>query len=337
MTEPRRLDVLRAIVEDYVQSREPVGSKALLDRHNLGVSAATIRNDMALLEEEGLIAAPHTSSGRIPTEKGYRRFVDEIGELKPLSRAERDAINKILDSSTDLDEMLKSTVRLLARLTNQVAMIQVPHYDTASLKNLDLVGLGSTQVLMVMIASNGTVDQRMMPVQRSYSDNELNDLKQWLLNNFGGVQLAELANRLTRTEVSPAHQAEPLVQQVFGALEEMAQAANAQRIIMAGTANLARVEGDFPLSITPVLEALEEQVVLLKLFSELEADSRGVAVAIGTENHYGQLSDAAVIATTYSTDVRNKLGVLGPTRMNYPTSMASVRAVARYLSKILAN
>ncbi|MGO3637720.1 MAG: heat-inducible transcriptional repressor HrcA, partial [Glutamicibacter arilaitensis] len=164
-----------------------------------------------------------------------------------------------------------------------------------------------------------------------------NDLKQWLLNNFGGVQLAELANRLTRTEVSPAHQAEPLVQQVFGALEEMAQAANAQRIIMAGTANLARVEGDFPLSITPVLEALEEQVVLLKLFSELEADSRGVAVAIGTENHYGQLSDAAVIATTYSTDVRNKLGVLGPTRMNYPTSMASVRAVARYLSKILAN
>ncbi|MGO2936708.1 MAG: heat-inducible transcriptional repressor HrcA [Glutamicibacter arilaitensis] len=337
MTEPRRLDVLRAIVEDYVQSREPVGSKALLDRHNLGVSAATIRNDMALLEEEGLIAAPHTSSGRIPTEKGYRRFVDEIGELKPLSRAERDAINKILDRSTDLDEMLKSTVRLLARLTNQVAMIQVPHYDTASLKNLDLVGLGSTQVLMVMIASNGTVDQRMMPVQRSYSDNEMNDLKQWLLNNFGGVQLAELANRLTRTEVSPAHQAEPLVQQVFGALEEMAQAANAQRIIMAGTANLARVEGDFPLSITPVLEALEEQVVLLKLFSELEADSRGVAVAIGTENHYGQLSDAAVIATTYSTDVRNKLGVLGPTRMNYPTSMASVRAVARYLSKILAN
>lgn len=337
MTEPRRLDVLRAIVEDYVQSREPVGSKALLDRHNLGVSAATIRNDMALLEEEGLIAAPHTSSGRIPTEKGYRRFVDEIGELKPLSRAERDAINKILDSSTDLDEMLKSTVRLLARLTNQVAMIQVPHYDTASLKNLDLVGLGSTQVLMVMIASNGTVDQRMLPVQRSYSDNELNDLKQWLLNNFGGVQLAELANRLTRTEVSPAHQAEPLVQQVFGALEEMAQAANAQRIIMAGTANLARVEGDFPLSITPVLEALEEQVVLLKLFSELEADSRGVAVAIGAENHYGQLSDAAVIATTYSTDVRNKLGVLGPTRMNYPTSMASVRAVARYLSKILAN
>lgn len=337
MSELRRLDVLRAIVEDYVQSREPVGSKALLDRHNLGVSAATIRNDMALLEEEGLIAAPHTSSGRIPTEKGYRRFVDEIGELKPLSRAERDAINKILDNSTDLDEMLKSTVRLLARLTNQVAMIQVPHYDTATLKNLELVALGSTQVLMVMIASNGTVDQRMMAVPRLYSDNELSDLKLWLLNSFEGVQLADLRGKLTRSGLNAQQQAEPLIDSVLHALEEMAQAANTQRIIMSGTANLARVEGDFPLSITPVLEALEEQVVLLKLFSELEADSRGVAVAIGTEHHYGQLSEAAVVATTYGSDVRNKLGVLGPTRMNYPTSMASVRAVARYLSKILAN
>ncbi len=193
MSEVRRLDVLRAIVEDYVQSREPVGSKALRERHNLGVSAATIRNDMALLEEEGLIAAPHTSSGRIPTEKGYRRFVDEIGELKPLSRAEREAINKILDSSQDLDEMLHSTVRLLARLTNQVAMIQVPHYDTAELRNLDLVGLGSGQVLMVMIASNGTVDQRMIAVTRPYSDEELDNLKQWLLTSFGGHRLTSSA------------------------------------------------------------------------------------------------------------------------------------------------
>lgn len=337
MSELRRLDVLRAIVEDYVQSREPVGSKALLDRHNLGVSAATIRNDMALLEEEGLIAAPHTSSGRIPTEKGYRRFVDEIGELKPLSRAERDAINKILDSSNDLDEMLTSTVRLLARLTNQVAMIQVPHYDLASLKNLELVNLGSTQVLMVMIASNGTVDQRMMAVKRLYSESELAELKLWLLNSFEGVQLADLRGRLTRVGLSPAQQSDQLTDSVLQALEEMAHAANTQRIIMSGTANLARAEGDFPLSITPVLEALEEQVVLLKLFSELEADSRGVAVAIGTEHHYGQLSEAAVVATTYGSDVRNKLGVLGPTRMNYPSSMASVRAVARYLSKILAN
>ncbi|PRA01133.1 heat-inducible transcriptional repressor HrcA [Arthrobacter sp. MYb211] len=337
MSEFRRLDVLRAIVEDYVQSHEPVGSKALLDRHNLGVSAATIRNDMALLEEEGLIAAPHTSSGRIPTEKGYRRFVDQIGELKPLSRAEREAINKILDNSQDLDEVLHSTVRLLARLTNQVALIQVPHYDTASLRNLDLVGLGSSQVLMVMIASNGTVDQRMIGTSRAYSDDELQGMKQGVLKAFGGRQLADLVGSLATESIPLQLLEDTLFMTVLGSLQEMARAANTQRIVMAGTANLARSVGDFPLTLTPVLEALEEQVVLLKLFSELEADSRGVAVAIGTEHHYGQLSDATVIATTYGSDTRNKLGVLGPTRMNYPTSMSSVRAVARYLSKILTN
>ena len=337
VSEVRRLDVLRAIVEDYVQSREPVGSKTLLDRHDLGVSAATIRNDMAALEDEGLIAAPHTSSGRVPTEKGYRRFVDEISEIKPLSRAERDAINKIMDTSHDLEEMLHSTVRLLARLTNQVAMIQVPQYDTASLRHIELVGLGPNQVLLVLIASNGTVDQRVLHSNQGFTDESLAAMKVGILSSFAGYQLSELDLLLGAGTADQAGMEQDLHGEILHALREMAHSATEQRILMAGTANLARVGGDFPLSITPVLEALEEQVVLLKLFSELEADSRGVSVSIGTETHIGELSDAAVVATSYGRDTRNKLGVLGPTRMNYPSSMASVRAVARYLSKILAN
>lgn len=337
VSELRRLDVLRAIVEDYVQSREPVGSKNLLDRHDLGVSAATIRNDMAALEEEGLIVAPHTSSGRVPTEKGYRRFVDEISEIKPLSRAERDAINKILDTSSDLEEMLHSTVRLLAKLTNQVAMIQVPQYDTASLRHLELVGLGPNQVLLVLIASNGTVDQRVLQSAESFTDESLAALKTSILSAFAGYQLSALEKVLGSAVVDVPASAHHLMREILHAMQEMTRSATEQRILMAGTANLARAGGDFPLSITPVLEALEEQVVLLKLFSELEADSRGLSVSIGTETHIGELSDAAVIATSYGSDARNMLGVLGPTRMNYPSSMASVRAVARYLSKILAN
>lgn len=337
MSELRRLDVLRAIVEDYVQSREPVGSKNLLDRHDLGVSAATIRNDMAALEEEGLIVAPHTSSGRVPTEKGYRRFVDEISEIKPLSRAERDAINKILDTSQDLEEMLHSTVRLLAKLTNQVAMIQVPQYDTASLRHLELVGLGPQQVLLVLIASNGSVDQRVLNCATSFTDETLAGLKTSILSALAGYRLADLDALISTTVIDVAPVVRELLAEILHALREMARSATEQRILMAGTANLARAGGDFPLSITPVLEALEEQVVLLKLFSELEADSRGLSVSIGTETHIGELSEAAVIATSYGSDSRNKLGVLGPTRMNYPSSMASVRAVARYLSKILAS
>lgn len=337
VSELRRLDVLRAIVEDYVQSREPVGSKTLLDRHDLGVSAATIRNDMAALEDEGLIVAPHTSSGRVPTEKGYRRFVDEIGEIKPLSRAEREAINRIMDTSQDLEEMLHSTVRLLAKLTNQVAMIQVPQYDTAALRHIELVGLSQHQFLLVLIASNGSVDQRVLSTAAPFTDESLAGLKNTLLETLAGYQLSELSVLLSTHSVEIPGQDQDLLGEILGALREMAHSATEQRIVMAGTANLARAGGDFPLSITPVLEALEEQVVLLKLFSELEADSRGLSVSIGTETHIGELSEAAVVATSYGSDARNKLGVLGPTRMNYPSSMASVRAVARYLSRILAN
>src|SRR5688500_316458 len=126
MSEDGRLAVLRAIVQDYVETSEPVGSKALLERHQLGVSAATVRNDMAVLEEEGLIVAPHTSAGRIPTDAGYRVFVDRLSTLKPLSPAERRAISSLLDGAIDLDDVVDRTVRLLASLTRQVAVVQYP-------------------------------------------------------------------------------------------------------------------------------------------------------------------------------------------------------------------
>src|SRR5688500_11142543 len=120
----RKLEVLRAIVQDYVATQEPVGSKALVERHHLGVSPATIRNDMAALEDEGYIAQPHTSAGRIPTDKGYRLFVDRLSSVKPLSTAERRAIQSFLEGALDLDDIVARTVRLLAQITRQVAVVQ---------------------------------------------------------------------------------------------------------------------------------------------------------------------------------------------------------------------
>ncbi len=141
MSDTRRLQVLRAIVEDYVHTREPVGSKALVERHNLEVSPATIRNDMAFLEEEGLIVAPHTSAGRIPTDRGYRTFVDKITEVRPLSTAERRAMDTLLETADDHDAMLEQTVRLLAMLTNQVAVLQHPQQSQAKIRHIEVVSM----------------------------------------------------------------------------------------------------------------------------------------------------------------------------------------------------
>ncbi|WP_026549290.1 heat-inducible transcriptional repressor HrcA [Arthrobacter sp. Br18] len=335
MSEPRRLEVLRAIVEDYVHSREPVGSKALVDRHGLGVSSATIRNDMAVLEEEGLITAPHTSSGRIPTDKGYRLFVDRISEVKPLSAPEKRAIQTLLEGAEDLDDVVDRTVRILAQLTNQVAVVQFPRLGGAAVRHIEFVLLAPQQVLVVLIATNGTVQQRVVPVPGPLQEAELADLKQRILGAVSGVRLTALPFELANAaQVLPQH-----LRNAGGALlkslEHLAGLGREDRIVLAGTANLARSTVDFPLSIGPVLEALEEQVVMLRLLSEMEQDYRGVSVRIGSENPYGGLSEASVIATGYGPDAGAKLGILGPTRMDYPTTMAAVRAVARYLSRIL--
>src|SRR5919107_835940 len=151
MSEPRRLEVLRAIVEDYVHSREPVGSKALVERHQLGVSSATIRNDMAALEEEGLIAAPHTSAGRIPTDAGYRLFVDRLSSVKPMTAAERAAIAQFLQGAVDLDDVVDRTVRLLATLTRQVAVMQYPSLTRSTVSHVEFVPMGASRLMVVLI------------------------------------------------------------------------------------------------------------------------------------------------------------------------------------------
>ena len=151
MLEDRRLAVLRAIVEDFVETREPVGSKALVERHNLGVSPATIRNDMAALEEDGYITHPHTSAGRVPTDHGYRLFVDRLADLKPMSGAERTAIERFLGDAVDLDDVMSRTVRLLAQLTQQVALVQYPSLSKSTVRHVEIIIISQTRALLVVI------------------------------------------------------------------------------------------------------------------------------------------------------------------------------------------
>lgn len=337
----RRLGVLRAIVTDYVETQEPVGSKALVERHSLGVSAATIRNDMAQLEEDGLIRQPHTSAGRIPTDKGYRYFVDQIDALKPLSAPERKAITEFFTSAVGLEDVMERTVRLLAQMTHQTALVEFPAFRQAGLRHLELVRLGAAspgcKVLAVIIADSGRVDQVLVDLPHEVSDEDLNATASLLTSLFtqtdperrhAAVQewLVTLANREIREDATV------LVENISAALE---QGAVETRIVMAGMANLAR-SGDLSETLTPLVEALEEQVVLLKLFGEMR-EAETVNVIIGEESGHEVLKETAIVSSNYGAAGSTKahVGVIGPTRMDYRTSMSSVRAVARYLSRIL--
>jgi heat-inducible transcriptional repressor len=338
MSEERKLAVLRAIVEDYVATQEPVGSKALVDRHHLGVSPATVRNDMAALEEEGFIAQPHTSAGRIPTDKGYRLFVDKLSHVKPLSAAEKRAITTILEGAVDLDDVVQRSVRLLAQLTRQVAIVQYPTLSRSTVRHVELVPLAAHRLLLVLILSTGRVEQRVVELAENLDEDALTDLRNRINRAVIGERLADASDRLVQLpdQFEPGRRA-PVAALVASLVEAMSDHRSDERVVVGGTANLARFGDGFDTSIRPILEALEEHVVLLKLLGEATSSSM-VTVRIGAEGPYQELATTSVVASGYGPgdEVLASLGIVGPTRMDYPGSMAAVRAVARYVSRILA-
>jgi heat-inducible transcriptional repressor len=336
MVEDRRLAVLRAIVQDYVATQEPVGSKALVDRHRLGVSPATVRNDMAALEEEGFITQPHTSAGRIPTDKGYRLFVDRLTQVKPLSAAERRAITTLLEGAIDLDDVVQRSVRLLAQLTRQVAIVQYPTLSRSTVRHIEMVPLGTARVLLVLILSTGRVEQRVVELPETLDDERIADLRTRLNRAVVGERLADATARLVTLpdEFEPAQRG-PVAVLVATLVGAMSDHRSDERVVVGGTANLAHFGEGFDVAIRPMLEALEEHVVLLKLLGE--ASSETVTVRIGHEGPYQELAATSVVASGYGPgeEALATLGIVGPTRMDYPGTMAAVRAVARYVSRIL--
>ena len=332
----RKLEVLRAIVTDYVSSQEPVGSKTLVEHHDLGVSPATVRNDMAVLEEEGYITQPHTSAGRIPTDKGYRLFVDRLGTVKPLSGAEQKAIHTFLSGAIDLDDVLLRTVRLLAQVTQQVAIVQYPALGHSTVRHVEVVSLSTSRLLLILITSSGRIEQRAIELPE-HDEQVLAELRAHLNAATVGRSPAEAAGRLNAVLEALPSGLQPIAHAAAAALLEMLSSEASSRMVVGGMPNLTRYGSEFETNVKPVLEALEEQVVLLKLLGEATT-ADAVTVRIGQENPYKELQSSSVVASGYGSrlDMFATLGVLGPTRMDYPSTMASVRAVARYVGRFLS-
>jgi heat-inducible transcriptional repressor len=333
----RRFEVLRAIVADYVSNHEPVGSKALVDRHNLGVSSATVRNDMAVLEEEGYIAQPHTSAGRVPTDKGYRTFVDRLSEVKPLSTAERRAIESFLGGALDLDDVLRRSVRLLAQLTRQVAVVQYPTLTRSAIRHVEVLLLNPARLMLVVITDTGRVDQRIVELGDVYGEDAVARMRVMLNSALEGERLSEATVKVAELpEQAPADLRNAMTRVCSVLIEALVEHPE-ERLVLGGTANLTRNVADFPGSLRQVLEALEEQVVVLRLLAAAK-DAGTVTVRIGEENEAQEMRSTSVVSVGYGTGTTllGGMGVVGPTRMDYPGTIAAVRAVAHYVGDILA-
>jgi heat-inducible transcriptional repressor len=278
----------------------------------------------------------------VPTDAGYRLFVDRLSQIKPLSAGERRAIHHFLQGAVDLDDVVDRTVRLLASLTRQVAVVQYPSLTRSTVRHIEFVPIGATHLMIVLIVNTGRVEQRVVDTGRTLGDAEGESLIAWLRTTVNevaaGVPFTVATTQLRRLLDDADDSDRPVLQAVVSALGDALVEEREERVVLAGQANLARAASpDFARSIGPILEALEEHVTLLRLLGQLGDDPELVSVRIGSENPVSGLQSTSLVSIGYGSGSERvaSLGVLGPTRMDYPTTMASVRAVARYVSEVL--
>jgi heat-inducible transcriptional repressor len=330
----RKLTVLRAIVTEYVARGEPVGSKRVVDVARLEVSAATVRNEMAALEELGYIRQPHTSAGRVPTDKGYRRFVDDLRANAALDDPRKELVQELLGSASDVEDLLARTTTVLSQLTRLVSLVIAPAIEVSRCKLVELVGLTPGSALLLLVADTGRVEKRPVELPAGTTEADLDRVRTVLGEQVRGKRMGEVSSTLrTISEDAPTELRE-LLRAVTEATADDLTEETLHHVFVGGQASLAGDEAFERQQLTRVLELLEERATLARLLSDATADDEPT-VRIGVENQVEDLRAASLVAQRYQLVSAGSLGVLGPTRMDYAAVLATVRAVADQLQETL--
>jgi heat-inducible transcriptional repressor len=327
----RKAAILRSVVEEYIETAQPVGSGHVARTSGLAVSPATVRNEMTALEQEGFLRQPHTSAGRVPTDKGYRFFVDGIAEPGTLGAVQRQQIRSFFASAHGaLEEMLQDTSRLLSRLTDYAAVVVGPAHEEASIRSVQLVTLGPRTALVVAVLANGVVEKATVDLADEVGEERVGAATAHLSAHLVGQAVSALPDlpgtgdgvlddvcRAATTALRTVHDTEP------------------DQVYVGGAANVAAAF-DAVDSVRRVLATLEQQYVVVSLLQDVL--SRGLTVAIGTEHGLETLAECSVIVAPYEVEGERvgAIGVLGPTRMHYPEALAAVGLVSRRLGRRLS-
>jgi heat-inducible transcriptional repressor len=339
MLDERKATILRAVVTEYIETAQPVGSGHVARSPEVTVSSATVRNDMAALEAEGYLAQPHTSAGRIPTEKGYRFFVDHLGGPGPLASTDAQQVRAFFARAHgELEQMLADTSRLLSGLTRYAAVVVGPPHEAATIKSVQLVSLSSRVVLLVAVLSNGAVEKHTL---------ELADDVDELVVNAAGARLGSLlmgstpAGARERVRIDPGRptvtsEAEHVERLVAAAVDALSgEQRHDDHVYIGGTSDMAAAF-DAVGTVSEILRILEQQLVVVSLLEDVL--DRGLTVAIGTETGNLALADCSLVVAPYVVggEPAGTIGVLGPTRMNYPQALAAVAVVSNRLGRRLS-
>jgi heat-inducible transcriptional repressor len=336
MLDDRQLDqrkaaILRAVVQQYIETAQPVGSSTVSALADVAVSSATVRNDMTQLEREGYLAQPHTSAGRVPTEKGYRYFVDTLAGPGPLNPVGVRMVREFFATTHgELEQMLSETSRLLADVTGTAAVVVGEPVEVATIRSVQLIDLTPRSVLGVMVMSNGVIVKRTVELDEDVDPGALASAQQLI----GDVTAGESLGVLTDWQQPVEHPGAALAGLAAAALREAANAESHQMFVD-GRSHIA---GSFDAreTIEAVLGILEQQFVVVSLLKELV--DNGMAVSIGSESGVAPLADCSLVVAPYEAggEPAGAIAVLGPTRMNYPETLSAVAVVSQRLSRLLS-
>jgi heat-inducible transcriptional repressor len=333
----RARQLLRALIAQYIADGQPIGSRTLARHSGLDVSAATIRNVMADLEEIGLLAAPHTSAGRIPTSQGYRMFVDSLLELKPLDEPQIEQLRRELPTQVPTQDLLNGASSLLSDVTHFVGVVSVPKREEFPFRHIDFVALGGNRVLTILVFADNDVQNRVVTTQRAYSASELEQIANFLNANFAGLRMAEIRERLLREMRETSNSLNQLMAAAIDVTQQAFPEQAGADMLVAGQINLMGSQGLSDMErLRDLFEAFQRKRDLLLLLENC-ARAEGVRLFIGEESGFTALDGCSLITAPYGVEGRilGVLGVIGPTRMAYQRVIPVVQATAQIVSNAL--
>lgn len=325
--------ILASVVQNFVLTANPVGSRTLAKKFNIDLSSATIRNTMADLEDMGLLAQQHTSSGRVPTDMGYRLYVDGLMDLQELTYDEQRMITSHLENvSKETTNLYEQMGNLLSEITHLLSVISAPNIEYGTLDKIEIVRISSSRVMVVIVVSSGLIRTINLELDSNIKNHEIRIATTFINQRISGLKLTEIPKvikqRLTGEEVS-----KNAIIRLFLDVPEMIFATETKPEVHYGYTRyiLDQPEYNNPENLKGIIELLEDRSIIVHL---LKTRSEGVTVTIGNENQSDKLKEASVITSTYRIgDVHGTLGIIGPTRMNYSRLMA----ITDYIAKIVSS
>ncbi|KAF0220902.1 MAG: heat-inducible transcriptional [Geobacteraceae bacterium] len=329
--------ILEAIIEDYIATAEPVGSRTITRRHGLSLSPATVRNVMADLEEMGFLSSPHTSAGRIPTDKAYRFYVDGLLEVRKIARDEREEIRKrCILTGKDIGDVLKETSRMLSSISHYTGIVVAPRFAANIFRHLEFVKLGGKRILAILVSQNGTVQNKIIKTDDELDAADLVRMSNYLNEMLNGLTIAQVKQRLMEEMRDEKNKYDALLARALKLSQDTLADTDSEMFIEGQSNILEQPEFADVTRMKEIFRAFEEKNQLLGLLDRC-LEARGINIFIGSESHLSQMAGVSLITSTYMTgkNTLGVLGVIGPTRMGYSKVIPIVDYTAKLVSRLL--